>query len=163
MQILQQASLEDRKRLLELFPSTNLRKAWPKQTGTKEEICYALAAASNIPEATKFIDENLGCCKQHVYIFSHGPDYAELPKGIIEGEQVLNSAGAHALYIVRSKYIVVLRDPLEETTLEFLWPIRMELRPEYLVVRFVVLEKNPASYFDRPSYIGSKTVDEKSG
>jgi hypothetical protein len=81
---------------------------------------------------------------------------------LAEGEQVLNAAGAHALYVARVKYTVVLRDPLEETTLEFLWPIRIEFRPDYLIVRFVVLEKNPASYFERPSYIGSKSVDEKS-
>jgi hypothetical protein len=160
--ILQHASVEDRKRLLELFPSTNLRKDFPKLIGTKEEICNTLAAPANIKEVKKFIDENFSCCKQHVYIFTHGPKFAALPGAITEGEQVLNSAGVHALYVVRTKYNIVLRDPLEDTTLEFLWPIRMEMRPQYLVVRFVVLQKDPASYFQRPSYIGSRTVDEKS-
>jgi len=51
----------------------------------------------------------------------------------MEGEKVLDGvvhAGvSHALYMSRVTYDIVLRDPLEETTLDFLWPIKIELRP----------------------------------
>lgn len=162
MGILQDASVEDRKRLLDLFPVSNLRHEWPSK-GLKEEVCYAAAADASDAQITRlaaFVDDNLSCCKQHVYVFSHNGDAAP-PDAILDGEKVLDAAGAHALYLIRARYNIVLRDPLEETTLEFLWPVRIELTPQYFIVRFVVLEKNPSSYFDRPVYVGGKTVDEK--
>lgn len=162
MSILTQSSVDDRKRLLELFPIANLRNTWnPK--GKKEEICYA-AAADNTPaqiaKLAKFVDDNLGCCKQHVYVYSRDGD-VPLPPDIGDGENVLQTDGVRALYLARVKYVVVLRNPLEETTLEFLWPVRVEVRPASFVVRFVVLEKNPSSYFDRPAYVAGKSILEK--
>lgn len=43
MGVLESASVQDRKRLLELFPIGNLRGAWPSMKGTKEEVCFAVA------------------------------------------------------------------------------------------------------------------------
>jgi len=159
--ILQQASIDDRKRLLELFPVSVLRHGW-EHKGTKEELCYAAAADASDPDrerVAKFVDEYLGCCKQHVYVYSHNGEVT-LPDSVLSGEKVLEGK-SHALYVIRTTYNVVLRDPLEEQTLEFLWPLRVELTAEYMVVRFVVLEKNPSSYFERPVYVGGKSVDEK--
>ena len=50
---------------------------------------------------------------------------------------------------------------MEEDTLEFLWPIRVELAQQYLIVRFVVLEKNVSSYFDRAAYVAGKSLTEE--
>lgn len=162
MPILSQGSIDDRKRLLELFPIANLRESWnPK--GTKTEICYAAAADSGevqISKLVNFVDHNFGCCKQHVYVFSHDGT-ATLPATIVDGERVLQTDGKSALYLARVRYVIVLRDPLEEQTLEFLWPVRVELTDKYLIVRFVVLEKNPSSYFDRPTYVAGKSIIEK--
>ncbi|MBZ5493674.1 MAG: hypothetical protein LAO76_22375 [Acidobacteriia bacterium] len=165
MAILQQASTDDRKRLLELFPVTNLRHNFQVKgtRATKEEICFAAAgdnSAQQIAKVAKFVDDHLCCCKQHVYVFSQDGPVA-LPNDVADGEKVLDG-GRHALYLSRAKYSVVLRDPLEETTLEFLWPIRIEIHGQYLVLRCVVLEKNVTSYFDeRPAYVAGKTLTEK--
>jgi len=163
MPIIQQATIEDRKRLLELFPLANLRQEWPTIKGLKEEICYSVAADATQPQidkVTKFINENLSCCKQHVYIFSRDAS-ATLPTTVPHGEKILEEPGVRSLYAIRVSYNIVLRDPLEDGVLEFLWPVRIELTPQYFIARFVVLEKNPSSYFDRPVYVGGKTVDEK--
>jgi hypothetical protein len=163
MPILPQASIEDRKRLLELFPVTNLREVFESKKSKKEEICYAEAVdnkPAQIKRVAEFVDKHLGCCKQHVYVFSHDGS-ANLPAEVADGEQVLQAGGGHALYLSRAKYTVVLRDPLEEDTLEFLWPIRVELTKQYLVVRFVVLEKNVSSYFDRSAYVAGKSITEE--
>jgi hypothetical protein len=164
--ILQRASIEDRKRLLELFPVANLRQVFESKKTKKEEICYAEAAkrdTAQIKRVAEFVDSHLGCCKQHVYVFSHDGS-AKLPDDIADGEKVLDVDGKHALYLSRAKYTVVLRDPLEEETLEFLWPIRVELTHQSqhsLIVRFVVLEKNVSSYFERPAYVAGKSLTEE--
>jgi hypothetical protein len=59
--------IQDRKRLLELFPISNLRETWPSLKGTKEEICFTIAEERNHEQTIRFVDENLSCCKQHVY------------------------------------------------------------------------------------------------
>ncbi len=166
MSILKDATVDDRKRLLELFPAKNLRSTFQPK-GTKEEICFAAASDQSdgqIQRVAKFVDDHFSCCKQHVYVFS-GDQNVALPDAIADGEKVLDGplrdGSVHALYMSRVRYEVVLRDPLEETTLDFLWPIKIESRPPYLAVRFVVLEKNASSYFDRPTYVAGKSLNEK--
>jgi hypothetical protein len=161
MPILKDSSVDDRKRLLELFPAANLRTTFQSK-GAKEEICYAAAASTaddQLARVAEFVDGHFSCCKQHVYVFSHDGSLT-LPDDVKDGEKVL-AAGSHALYLSRVSYSVVLRDPLAESTLDFLWPIQIELRPSYVIVRFVVLEKNTSSYFDRPAYLAGKSLTDK--
>jgi hypothetical protein len=158
--MLDQATVQDLKRLMELYPISNLRAAFPTMKGTKDEICTAIAEERRYAEITAFLDDHFSCCKQHVHIFTYGGGANTLPD-LAEAVKIFGLAGDHALYIARVQYGVVLRDPLEETTLEFLWPIRIEMTPTHLIVRFVVLEKNLSSYFDRPSYLQSRSIEEK--
>lgn len=161
MNILESASVKDRKHLLELFPITNLRASWPSVNGTKDDLCYSVAEKQPINEIVGFIDEHLSCCKQHVYIFSRSEGPVTLPPLIVGGEKVHEVAGDHALYIIRTAYDVTLKDPLEDASLEFLWPVRVEITGGYVIIRFVVLEKNLSSYFDRSYYVGGRSIDEK--
>jgi hypothetical protein len=162
MSILESSTVQDRKRLLELFPIINLRQAWSSLKGTKEELCYSVAEQQPVQELIQFLDEHLSCCKQHVYVCSRPGSFTALPVSIEGGEKVFDLDGDHALYIIRSRYSIILRDPLEDATLEFLWPVRLEITKEQVIVRFVVLEKNISSYFERPYYISDRSVDEKS-
>jgi len=160
MPILEDASSKDLKRLLELFPIANIRQAWPDIKGTKEEACYTIAEQADLEKFKLFINENLGCCKQHVYIFEKPVD-AMTPGTMPGGSMVLDLGNAGALYVVRSTYTVVLRDPLDETTLDFLWPIRIDFTDDHLILRIVVLEKTVSAYFDRPCYVADRSIDEK--
>jgi hypothetical protein len=160
--ILQNASIQDRKRLLELFPSASIKESWPEIKGTKEEICFSVAQAATPDQVITFVNANLGRCKQHVYIWDR-PAQAMLPTAIVGGELVhLNAPNDQALFVVRTKYTVVLKDPLEEVELDFLWPIQIRLKPGNLVVRFVALEKDVKSYFPaRQCYVVRKSIEEK--
>ena len=155
------ASTQDLKRLLELFPVANLRQSWPDLKGTKEELCFAIAEQHDLARIATFVHENVGCCKQHVYIFSRPSDFDHLPGQLPSGSMVRDLNGIEALYIVRSQYTVVLRDPLDETSLDFLWPIRIDVTPDNIIVRIVVLEKSLAAYFDRSCYVADRNVEEK--
>jgi len=157
------ASVQDLKRLLELFPILNLRQAWPDLKGTKEEICFAAAETKDYARICKFVDEQFTCCKQHVYTFMRGPDIATLPATLQGEPAAIEYPGTHSLYILRATYSVVLRDPLEEASIDFLWPIRLEITPDQvnIVLRFVVLEKSVTLYFDRSCYVADRNVEEK--
>jgi hypothetical protein len=159
MTILNDVTAPQLGRLLELFPIANLRDRWPALKGSKDQLCGLIAKTGDHAAISKFIDENLSCCKQHVYIFSHGKDLKALPDSVAAGERIVSTAKS-GLYVIRAQYRVYLSDPLEEITLDFLWPLRLELRPEHLIARFVVLEKSLASHFNRPYHLGGKTVDE---
>jgi hypothetical protein len=159
---LQNASIQDRKRLLELFSIASIKESWPDIKGTKEEICFAVSQAATPAQVVAFINANLGRCKQHVYFFDR-PNQAALPIVVAGGEQVdVNAARDRALYIVRTTYTVVLKDPLEELGLDFLWPIQIQLTPGHLIVRFVALEKDVKSYFpNRQCYVVRKSIEEE--
>lgn len=156
------ASVQDHKRLLELFPIVNLRHFWQLK-GTKEEVCHQAAETQNLDRIGEFVDEHFGCCKQHVYVFRK-PDEITGPPATLGGEAPARMVGdARALYVLRTTYEVVLREPLEETSIDFLWPIWLEISPDgsYIALRFVVLEKTVSAYFDRPCYVPNRSVEEK--
>ncbi len=160
MKMIESASVKDRKHLLELFPISNLKEAWPSIKGTKEDICYTVAEKQSAKEIVKFIADYFSCCKQHVYVFSYAGQKIVLPDSIEGGEKVFESDD-RGLYIYRTIYDVTLKNPSEDTSLEFLWPVLIEKSISNLIVRFVVLERSLASYLDRAFWVGDKSVEEK--
>jgi len=156
-----EASTQNVKRLLELFPISRLRAVWPAIKGSKEEVCQAIAEAKEPDQVVAFVNEHFSCCRQHVHVFDRPAGGFALPARLAEATAEVLAAGEDALYVVRSEYKVVLKDPLEEATLEFLWPIRIEMTDAHLIVRFVVLEKDLGAYFDRPYLLNNRGSDEK--
>jgi hypothetical protein len=160
MAILQDASTVQVARLLALFPVSRLRQTWPDVGAeTKEALCQAVASERPREQITNFVDTNFGCAKQHVYVFDR-PKGADLPETITDGEKV-TAIATRALYLTKHTRAVVLRDPLEQTSITFLWPVRVERIGQYVIVRFVILEKDISSYFDRRIYPGQRGTDEK--
>lgn len=160
------ASVQDRKRLLELYPIAALRGAWEGIEGTKDELCFAIAT-EDPQDIIDFAHEFLGCCRQHVFIYSHNERLDRLPEidltAAVKVSDEHDADSRQILYLLRFSYNVVLRDPLEETELRFLWPIRLDFTNDHIAVRFVTLEKNIATYFDgRPYYISRRSADAKS-
>ncbi len=166
MGFLEKSSDQDVKRLLELFPASRLKIQWPDLKGTKEEICFVVANQRKSDEVKQFLYENLSCCRQHIYVFSHSTPLNSLPNfAIPDGEDIYRikeSNHVNVFYLIRLQYSVVLREPLEETTLEFLWPVRFDFTENHLIVRFVILERNIGTYFSgRPCYMERRSTDEK--
>lgn len=158
MPILQNAAIQDRKRLLELFPLAVFRETHAEIKGTKEEVCYALAERFTPAQMATFIRAHFGRCKQHVYIYEAPDGQLRFPD-IASGEKLWSNANV-ALYIVQTTFEIVLKDPPEEAELEFLFPVLVERKGRNVVVRFVVLEKDVASYFQRKCWVASRTMDE---
>ncbi len=162
------ASVQDRKRLLELYSIASLRGQWPRIGGTKDELCFAVASDDGSQGAiVDFARTFLTTCRQHVFVFSHNLDLNHLPAiAIPDAEKVAeyqDDGTRQIFYLHQFVYNVVLRDPLEEAELRFLWPIRLDFTVDHLAVKFITLEKNIATYFDgRSYYISRRSADEKS-
>jgi hypothetical protein len=158
------ASVQDLKRLLELFPIADLRPFWQEFKGTKEEVCQQGAESKDLNRIGQFLDSKFSNCKQHVYAFQKSDKITALPETLGGERATLTLPDVRSLFVLRSTYSVVLREPLEETSIDFLWPIRVEFSAHspYVVLRFVVLEKTVSAYFDRPCYVPDRSVDEKS-
>lgn len=157
------ASVQDTKRLLELFPIATLRPFWSEFTGTKEELCQQAAETRDFHRIGRFLDEHFDCCKQHVYVFHKPEDVTNLPASVCGEPSAISFGDVRSLFVLRITYSVVLREPLEDTSIDFLWPIRLEFSPDglYVVLRFVVHEKAVSAYFDRPCYVPDRSIEEK--
>lgn len=167
MSLLESASVQDVKRLLELFPVAALKQEWEEhKKGTKEEVCFAAATERDISRIVTFLNDHLSCCRQHVYIYSNENRSGSIPTVTLpEGEiisETKTASGVQRLYLVKLKYNVVLKNPLEEASLEFIWPISVEFTEKHLIVRFVTLEKNISTYFEgRSYYMDGRSAEEK--
>jgi hypothetical protein len=161
MSQLETAPIQDIKRLLGAFPVTTLKEAWGQVKGSKEEICFAAAQERDVSKLTSFILKNFGRCKLHVYVLEPHQNGTDITTALEGAEQVAVDGEGRTLLLTRSVYSVFLKDPPEEQTVEFLWPIRLETIGRYTVLSLVVLERNPCTYFDRDCYQLSRSLDER--
>lgn len=86
MPILRDATVQDKERLLELFPIAVFREVHAEQKGTKEEICFALAGQLTEEQVVTFVRTHLPRCKQHVYIFDRVGDGAVNLRDVAGGD-----------------------------------------------------------------------------
>ncbi len=86
----------------------------------------------------------------------------ELPDTELVADSGVENGERRQLYIINFEYKVVLRDPFEDMSLTFLWPLRLDFTAQHLVARFVILEKNIPSYVEgRPYYLDRKSTEEE--
>jgi hypothetical protein len=166
MSILKEASVQNLIRLLDLYPAASLRDQWPDIKGSKLETCVLITAQRDIDTITQFLDEYLGCCRQHIYVYSHNGNLRQLPEiNLPDAEKELEDRGSQfirQLHVIKFDYTVVLKEPLEEAKLTFLWPVRLDFTPQHLIVRFVILEKDIGSYVQgRRYYVDRRSTEEK--
>jgi hypothetical protein len=145
------ATTDELARLLALFPVTDIKRAWPEVKADDKKSLCALVAAELPEQILDFVDAHFGACKQHVYLFEREGAKAR-PQTLGGGTRVKN-APRGALYIVQAVTEVVLLDPYEDASIRFLWPIRLETIEDRVALRFVVLEKNVPSYFERQALV----------
>jgi len=163
MPVLTASSVVEIDRLLSLFPAARLKEKWAEVKGKKHDLSSAIAEQRDHPKMVEFLDENLDCCKQHVYIFSPPRTLNQLPNANITGAERVSFDNKRALYLIKVKFDLILRNPVEEASIEFIWPFRVDIMQKRLVVRFIVLEKNLSSYFgDRPTSAVRRSIEEDS-
>ncbi|MDP9113127.1 MAG: hypothetical protein M3O20_05540 [Acidobacteriota bacterium] len=160
MPVFADASREEIRHLLQLFPITYLKASWPEFRGTKDQIATQVAGSADRQAIANFVVDNFTCCKQHVRVFTLGQGQLTFPVGLAGGEQIHQAADTQAMYMVRVNHKVILSDPLEHAHMNFLWPILIQRLGDNLVLRSVGLEKDLEAYFDRPCFVRSRDIEE---
>ena len=158
--MIETATTEELERLLALFPVRALRGEWEHIKGTKDDLCREVVQSFDTGAILKFVAKNFLRCKQHVYVYE-APELDSLPETIAGGGIREFYDDAEAIYLSRLTHQVLLWDPVEEAEISFLWPVHIRLANEYLVVRFVTLEKNLQAYLRRGYSPRSRSVKEE--
>lgn len=161
MTLLRDSSTQDIKRLLGSFPLSTLKNGWPSVRGTKEEICFAAAQERDENKITAFMVTNFGRCRQHVFVLNEPEDRPDPWASVPDVELLSRDAEGRQLAMTKAVFSIFLRDPLEESSVEFLWPMRVSRVAGHLLFSFMVLERNPCVYFDRDCYQSARSIDER--
>lgn len=159
MAILQDATPELRRGMLDLYSVATLREAFQRPGPTKDVITATEAQSDDqaqIDKVAAFVDEYFGCCKQHVYVFD---GQQAMPTAIKSGELLL-ATNTSALFVTQVEFDVITLNPPVQHTAPFLSPVKVEMIHGYLVVRFITLEKNMSSLFGDSSRIVGKSPTE---
>jgi hypothetical protein len=161
MPLLDDATIGEVERLLDLFPVANLRETWHDvEALTKTPLCTAVANSQPRGEIASFLETAFGCCKQHVHLFEREGKQLELPDAIEGGEKIRNLTARSALYLAKSRTTVVLTEPHQDGAIDFLWPVKILATGKHVIVSLVILEKDIASYFPRRALVNTTGLSE---
>lgn len=154
--LLPSSSVDEIIKLLDLFPVSSVRATWSEKAGHKDELLKSVAKKAAHQEIIAFIKENIGFCKQHIYVYSHDDVFgAQMFLDLtdcIKAAEWREDGWQKALFTVRYSYKVALRNPFEEVQVPFIWPFLVERNKSNFIARLVIMEKSITSYLDGKEY-----------
>ena len=160
--LLTSASAEQLRRLLAFFPAPKLKAEWPGTQGQKKaNACEIIGGTLDYERIRLFLMANFAHCRQHVLLLQR-PETALDPLVAFPSPDLLGTmSGGVSFYLSLVNYTVYLLDPMEETTVQVLWPIKVEVRDEVIIIRSLVLERDPENFSHRPVLKSIRQLDEK--
>jgi hypothetical protein len=165
--LLPSSSIEEIARLLDLFPVSSVREYWPKLSGHKGDLIRLVAENQPHEDIIEFVQEHIAYCKQHIYFYAHEGGFAKSPNLNLPGTVLASSWKEQPwqkhLFLTRYHYTVVLRENVTVIEIPFIWPFTIEYTAEYLIVRFVIMEKSVSSYLDGKSFFKAEKSIEEDG
>jgi len=162
MDLMESASSDQLRRLLELFPSSMIKEEWPGVKGQKKaDACEVIANTGDAERIKVFMMASFAHCRQHVLLLTRGNGNADLMAAFPASQPIGSMPGGVFYHLSVVPYTVYLLNPMEETRVNVLWPLRIELREDVTVVRSVVLERDPGNYSGRPLIKANREFDEK--
>lgn len=163
MATLESASVDQLRRLLELFPFSLLKEEWPGVKGEKKsDACEIIAGTRDFGRIKTFLMTNFAHCRQHVLLVKKNDDTTADPLAAFPHSDPFGTMpGGISYHLAAVPYTVYLLNPMEQTEVEVLWPIRIEDRDGVLLIRTVVLERDPANYSGRTAIKSIREFDEK--
>jgi hypothetical protein len=162
MPLLENASVDQIRRLLDLFPSSLIKEQWPGVKGEKKvDACEIIAKTQDAERFRKFLVASFAYCRQHVLLLKNGPDGSDFRAAFPATDLLATAAGGISFHLAAVPYTVYLLDPMEQTTVNVLWPLRFEVRDDVVIARSVVLERDPGNFTGRQSIKSTRELDEK--
>jgi hypothetical protein len=162
MALLHNASIQQLRRLLEFFPAPKLKEEWPGTKGQKKsDVCEIIAGTRDYNRMSAFLRQNFAHCRQHVHILSRNNKEADPLAALPASDPIGDAVGAVSFHLASVPYTVYLLDPIEKTSIDVLWPIKIQQADEITIVRTFVLERDPSNYTGRPLLKAIREFDEK--
>lgn len=155
-------------RLLHLYPVEVLREAWDLKGMTKAEIVDHIVEESPQGDIENFCRINHGRTKQRVILLNN---LSGKLKGF--GDPLLGTAAPIFLrrtsqtleefYLLSVSYTAVVGPPYTEQTVNFLWPVAVEVNSATVRLTFTIIEKNIGTYLAGATnaYGVRKDIDEE--
>ena len=146
-----------KERLLHLFPIATIRGSWPAAVMddklSKTELVTKVVTSIGEPELLEFVCQHFSETRQHIHLFALAPrTLSDLPSGArYLGDETAfrtknSSKRREAFFLLKVKHDVILIDPLENLSLDFLWPARVILESGRAELRLTTLAKNIGDY-----------------
>jgi hypothetical protein len=162
MALLQAASVEQLRRLLEFFPAATLKAEWPGTKGQKKpDACEIIAKTKDVERIKSFVLAHFAHCRQHVLLLGKPENEADILAAFPPVDTLGTLSGGTTIYLSSVPYSVYLLNPMEEVNIDVLWPIRVDVKDKIIVVRTVVLERDPPNYSGRDCIKSVRKLDEK--
>lgn len=162
MALLENAPVEQLRRLLEFFPAPKLKEEWPGTKGQKKpDACEIIASTGDHARVGAFLMANFAHCRQHIHILSRNNKDSDPLAALPASDLLGNMPGGISFHLASVPYIVYLLNPVEQTNIDVLWPIKVEQSDEITIVRTFVLERDPSNYSGRPLLKAIRDFDEK--
>ncbi len=146
MSYLQESSVNQLRTLLSLFPIKHIKKEWDDLNGNKSDIIIEIAGKRDFERYSAFFHENIGVCKQHIYLFNTDIDVKTFSKAEFDSIMKLNSSlsddSFKITYLAKFAIEIIVSEPLQKIPTEYLIPLQIELFNNYLIVKFIKFERN---------------------
>jgi hypothetical protein len=155
-------------RLLHLYPVEAIRDEWEITGKTKDVIIADVVEQFDEDAILTFARVSHGLTKQRVIIFDNTSgsvaDFAD--PLLAEREPFFVERKAQRIeefYFLPVSYQALVGPPFVETSLDFIWPIRIVLDTKHAILTFTIIEKNINTYLPsgQRAYSPRKEFDEE--
>ena len=151
IELFRKASPNQLQTILDLFPYDALKEKWQIK-GKKEDICLEIAGRRDFDEIAEFIHQNFDYCRQHIYVFKTKTELNNLLAISIDGlEEIQDSVNEKSVvktFVAKhSVKVIIDTEPLQRSEIEFILPTQIEYFGKYVLLRFVIFERNFHNFF----------------
>lgn len=165
MALLTSASIQQVQIILDLFPITTLREEWGLNK-TKEEICLQVAGTRSRNEIADFVHKNFGICKQHIYVLKNEAGIESALKVLMpdleEIKQTVTDFGVTKTFLSKHKVeVVILSEQTQRSSVEFVLPLQIVYSADYILLRFIIFERNFHVFYKGLEVIPIKKKDDR--
>lgn len=142
-------SKESWKKLLGLYSLPHLKRWSELKARTKADLASEAIDTFESEELQEFAREYHPTTRNHLYLFEHNTE-ADLSRGPLQALCVNESSSAASrswFYFKNLRYVITLREPLEELEVSLPWPIMVTVADSRLQVRLTTMEQSVARKF----------------
>lgn len=159
------------KRLLRSFPVKTLKQHFSATESSQNEIISEIIQSQHIQAISNYVYTHFNYSKQHIYFYnlSSNHSFKAIDFSDLQGFTLIDqdvTANRHLVFGLFSVYfdaVIQVNGQYSVQNLEFFQPLMIEIKSNYLIIKFTVLETKLSHYFPANTVVlnSTKKVDEK--